>query len=145
MPRWGEHRYVEDREAKEDREARDEPLRAALRPRGPVQFRMTLTQEPEHVRIQIWGELDVLTTPRLSSELNRLVHRGQGDVVVDLRTTEFIDSAGLQILLSAQRRLSRLSRRLTVVCDEGPVRRVFEMTRLAEPLGLTRNEGEKAG
>jgi anti-anti-sigma factor len=60
--------------------------------------------------------------------------------VLDLRETEFIDSAGLQILLGIQRRLSQASRKLTVICDDGPVRRVIELTRLAEVLGLTRGD-----
>jgi anti-anti-sigma factor len=48
-----------------------------------------------------------------------------------------MDSAGLQLLLATQRRLRRDSRRLTVMCEEGPVRRVIEMARLEETLGLT--------
>lgn len=124
----------------EDRERREETLRDALRPPGPVQLQITQSEEAACVRLQIRGELDVLTTPRLAAELNNLVHRSEADVVLDLRQTTFIDSAGLQLLLSSQRRLARLSRKLTVECDDGPVRRVFELTRLAEPLGLNRDQ-----
>lgn len=121
----------------EDRDRREETLRDALRPPGPVQFEITQTEEPGWVRLQIRGEIDVLTTPRLAAELNTLIHRSEANVLLDLRQTTFIDSAGLQILLTSQRRLAGLSRKLTVECEDGPVRRVFEVTRLAEPLGLT--------
>jgi anti-anti-sigma factor len=56
--------------------------------------------------------------------------------MIDLRATEFIDSAGLQILLSAKRRLTRLSRDLVVVSAAGPVRRVLELSRLIDTLGV---------
>jgi anti-anti-sigma regulatory factor len=49
---------------------------------------------------------------------------------------QFIDSARLQILLGAQRRLARAPRALTVVCPGGPVRRVIELARLIEVLGV---------
>ncbi|HTX30056.1 MAG TPA: STAS domain-containing protein [Solirubrobacteraceae bacterium] len=128
----------------EERPARDpgeeQTLREALRPPGPVHFAIARRVESGVVRLEIEGELDVLTTPRLASELDDLVRRSDDDVVVDLRGTGFIDSAGLQLLLGTQRRLGRASRTLTVICDDGPVRRVIELTRLDEALGLTRGD-----
>ena len=64
------------------------------------------------------------------------MRRHRGDVIVDLRDALFIDSAGLHILLSAHRRLTRASRRMSVLCGEGPVRRVIELARLTETLGV---------
>ena len=73
-----------------------------------------------------------------------VTRRHRGDVVLDLRGTVFIDSVGLHVLLSAYRRLARASRRLSVVCDEGPVRRVLEGARLIETLGVvSSSEGER--
>jgi anti-anti-sigma factor len=53
----------------------------------------------------------------------------------------FIDSAGLQVLLAAHRRLSRAGRGLAVVCDDGRVRRVIELSRLIETLGVVSDAG----
>lgn len=117
-----------------------EPLRDALRPRGPVRFEVSVSDQPGRVCVEIRGELDVLTAPRLAGELNTLVRRSDDDVVIDLRRAEFIDSAGLQLLLGTQRRLTQASRTLTVVCDDGPVRRVIELTRLTDVLGVKRGE-----
>lgn len=104
---------------------------------------MTVNERRDTVWLAISGELDVLTTPRLAAELNTIVRRTRHDVVLDLRESTFVDSAGLQLLLGTQRRLRQASRRLTVVCDEGPVRRLIELTRLAEILGLV--TGAEAG
>ncbi len=110
-----------------------------------MQFGITQVKAAGVVRLEISGELDILTTPRLATELDTWVRQSDEDVIVDLRRTDFIDSAGLQILLGTQRRLGRVSRRLSVVCDDGPVRRVIEMTRLDGVLGLTQGGGQTGG
>ena len=81
-------------------------------------------------------DLDLLTSPELGARLDGLVRDGTGDIVVDLSRTGFIDTAALHVLLSAQRRLTRESRSLAVVCVPGPVRRLIELTRLVETLGV---------
>jgi anti-sigma B factor antagonist len=112
------------------------PLRHELRPRGPVRFAITEAQHNDAVSLEIVGELDLLTAPRFAAKLNSVVRQSDRDVVVDLRQAEFLDSAGLQVLLGVQRRLSNDARKLSVVCEEGPVRRVIELARLGETLGL---------
>jgi anti-anti-sigma factor len=108
-----------------------------------VRFDVAETRHKGATCLEIVGELDVLTVPKLAAELNAVIRRTQEDVIIDLRQAEFIDSAGLQVLLGAQRRLGQAARRLTVICDQGPVRRVIELTRLGEILGLI--SGDEAG
>ena len=86
--------------------------------------------------IAVAGELDILTAPRFGAFINELVHRRSDELVIDLTDTYFIDSAGLQVLLSAQRRVARAGRGLAVICPEGPARRAFELARLVETLGI---------
>ncbi len=108
----------------------------SLRPRGPISFRLARRLDPEFTLLEIGGEVDLLTASRLGGEIDREVRCGAGDVVVDLRGAEFVDSAGVHILLNAQRRLTRQGRTLAVICPGGPVRRVFELARLIETLGV---------
>jgi anti-sigma B factor antagonist len=109
---------------------------SVLRPRGPVRLVLSRTAGPELTVLELEGELDVLTAGRLGVELDREVRHGGGDLIVDLRQADFIDSAGLHILMNAHRRLARRSRRLAVVCKPGPVRRAFELAKLTETLGV---------
>ncbi len=118
------------------RVATDPPLRRALRPRGPVQFGISERTQSDATVLHVDGELDILTAPKLSAELDVIIRRYAGDVVIDLSDALFIDSAGLHILLSAHRRLTRASRRMTVICGDGPVRRVIELARLTDTLGV---------
>lgn len=122
----------------------DAPLRRSLRPRGPVRFGLSERHEGGTHVVHLDGELDVLTAPKLAAELDAVVRKQDGNLVIDLRDAVFIDSAGLHILLNAHRRLTRASRRMSVVCGEGPVRRVIELARLVETLGVVSSFEELA-
>jgi anti-anti-sigma factor len=112
------------------------PLRRELRPQGPPNLSTNESHHGDTTIIGVSGEFDVLTAPRVAGILDDLVRNRSGDVVLDLRETQFLDSTALAILLNAQRRLSRVSREMTVVCGPGPVRNVFEMARLTRTLGV---------
>ena len=101
-----------------------------------MQFEVSEHQEAGVEFVHVDGELDLLTAPKLSAELDTVIRHRDGDVVIDLRDAVFIDSAGLHILLNAHRRLIKASRHMSVLCREGPVRRVIELARLVETLGV---------
>lgn len=122
------------------RRASDPPLRRSLRPRGPIQCGLIHRRKNGLGILEVAGELDIPTAPRLSAELDAMVRRTDGDVVIDLRKTVFIDSAGLYILLNVHRRLDRAGRKLTVLCLDGPVKHVIEIARLTEILGVASGE-----
>jgi anti-sigma B factor antagonist len=88
------------------------------------------------VTIAVQGELDLLTAPKLAAHIGELLRVKPADLVLDLGETEFIDSAGLAILLNVQRRLERHGRQMRMICRDGPVRRVIELARLEETLGV---------
>jgi anti-sigma B factor antagonist len=114
----------------------DAPLRRELRPLGPVNLALTESVRSGATLISVSGEFDILTAPKVAALLDDVVRGRAGNVVVDLRGTEFLDSAGLHVLVNAKRRLTRGSRDLFVVVSPGgPVRRVLEVSRLAETLG----------
>ena len=112
-------------------------LADALRPPGPVHLELFEEDHEGETLLRAEGEVDVMTAPKLSARLGALVRRGRGDVVLDLTATEFIDSAGLHVLLNVQRRLTRRSRALRVICGTSQVRQVIELARLVETLNVT--------
>jgi anti-sigma B factor antagonist len=82
------------------------------------------------------GEIDHLTAPLLANALRRATLEGEGNVVVDLCDTSFVDSAGISTLLNGLRRLTRQRRRMLIVCPPGPVYSVFEMLGLVGTFNL---------
>lgn len=111
-------------------------LADSLRPRGPAQLDLTESEHDDGTYLLAQGEVDVLTAPKLAISLLKILHTAQGDVTLDLSETVFIDSAGLHVLLNAQRRLTRRGRTLRVICGSGPVRRVIELARLVDTLNV---------
>ncbi len=86
----------------------------------------------EETTIEIIGRLDTITAPVLDKTINEDI----GDVknlVLDAKGLEYISSAGLRVLLSAQKKMQKIgSMKLTGVCEE--VMDVLEMTGFADIL-----------
>ena len=82
--------------------------------------------------IQIVGRLDTITAPAL----DKTIHEDIGDtknLVLDVKGMEYISSAGLRVLLSAQKKMQKIGHmKLTGVCEA--VMEVFEMTGFAHIL-----------
>ncbi len=86
--------------------------------------------------VAVHGEVDVDAVPRLVAALDEAIRASKGAFVIDLCDVEFLDSAGLSVLLRARAMLGREERQLAVVCPPGPVRRLFEMVGIADLLIL---------
>ena len=84
--------------------------------------------------IEIVGRLDTTTAPVLDKTINEDV-AGAKILVLDLKALEYISSAGLRVLLSAQKKMQRIgSMKVINVCQE--VMEVFEMTGFADILDI---------
>jgi anti-sigma B factor antagonist len=58
--------------------------------------------------ISVSGRIDSSTAPDLEKALLGLIEAGQKNIVVNLRDTEFISSAGLKALLSALMKVRKM-------------------------------------
>ena len=82
--------------------------------------------------IEIVGRLDTITAPALDKAINEDIE-GTNNLVLNLKGMEYISSAGLRVLLSAQKKMQKIgSMKLTNVCDA--VMDIFEMTGFADIL-----------
>ena len=86
--------------------------------------------------VTVRGELEVASAFGLASRLSEVVEQRSGSVIVDLCDLSFMDSTGLNVLLTAFRRLRKRGRAMAIVCPPGPVWRVFELTRMLETLSV---------
>ena len=96
----------------------------------PAPFDVRRVDHPLAVVLTLGGELDLATVPLLKEQLDRAV-RGSGAVAIDLSGLRFIDSAGLCVLVRAERQLRASGGQLVLVWGSWAVRRVFELTSLA--------------
>ena len=82
--------------------------------------------------IEIVGRLDTITAPALDKTINEDIGDAK-NLVLDVKGMEYISSAGLRVLLSAQKKMQKIgSMKVTGVCAE--VMEVFEMTGFADIL-----------
>lgn len=92
--------------------------------------------------IAVTGELDIAATPELSTVLLMAASSPGSVVVLDLGGVEFIDSTALGTLLKAGGEIESAGKQLRVVCAEGPVRRLLELTNLTQRFQLSASRDE---
>jgi anti-sigma B factor antagonist len=82
------------------------------------------------VVLEIGGEVDVYTAPRLRERLVDAVGAGDAHIVVDLVKVDFLDSTGLGVLVGAHRRLKAGGGSLNLVCAHERLLKIFRITGL---------------
>lgn len=80
----------------------------------------------EDAIIEISGRIDTITAPELEKTIEEDLD-GIKNLVLDIKGVEYISSAGLRVLLAAQKKISKSgTMKVTNVCSE--VMEVFELT-----------------
>ena len=91
-----------------------------------------IKRNAEEIIIKLVGRLDTTTAPALDKTINEDI-AGTKHLVLDVKELEYISSAGLRVLLSAQKKMQKIgSMKVINVCEE--VMEVFEMTGFADIL-----------
>ena len=91
-----------------------------------------IKKNAESTTIEVVGRLDTTTAPSLEKTINEDVGQVK-NLVLDLKGLEYISSAGLRVLLSAQKKMQQLGvMKVINVCES--VMEVFEMTGFADIL-----------
>jgi anti-sigma B factor antagonist len=86
--------------------------------------------------VTVTGELDVATAPALRTAFAELAHEGALEVIADLLNMPFVDSVGLAVLVETSKRLKAKGGVLRVVCNNGRVAHILEITGLGQILAL---------
>ncbi|HEX6076874.1 MAG TPA: STAS domain-containing protein [Micromonosporaceae bacterium] len=81
--------------------------------------------------LEVGGEIDVYTAPRLKERLLELVADGTRQIVVDLEAVEFLDSTGLGVLVGGLRRIRAQGGHLMLVSGQERILKIFRITGLA--------------
>ena len=84
------------------------------------------------LNVALDGRLDTTTAPELENFICNN-YDGTGSIVIDCEKLSYISSAGLRVLLAAQKK-TKGAMKLTNVCELGM--EVFEMTGFADILAI---------
>ena len=92
------------------------------------------TQNENNLLIALEGRLDTMTAPELEKEIGASLN-GVTSLVLDLGQLEYISSAGLRVLLSAQKAMNRQGGMKVCHVNE-TVMEIFEVTGFSDILTI---------
>jgi anti-sigma B factor antagonist len=82
--------------------------------------------------IDVDGEVDVYTAPRLREKLAQVASSGQNHLVVNLDAVGFLDSTGLGVLVGALKRVRAEDGFVRLVCQQERLLKILRITGLAQ-------------
>ena len=83
---------------------------------------------------EVAGRLDTVTAPVLEKAINDNFDEANS-LILDFKSLEYISSAGLRVLLGAQKKIQKIGAMKVInVCEE--VMEIFEMTGFADILTI---------
>lgn len=74
------------------------------------------------------GRLDTVTSGQLSTELGSVFGAGAVKLVFDFAKLEYISSAGLRVLLTAQKKVNALGTEMEIIGANETVKEIFDIT-----------------
>ena len=93
-----------------------------------------IKKNAENTTIEIVGRLDTTTAPSLEKTINEDIEETK-NLVLDFEGLEYISSAGLRVLLGAQKKMQQVGS-MKVVNVKEIVMEVFEITGFADILTI---------
>jgi anti-sigma B factor antagonist len=103
-------------------------------PHHPAVLRVHRRAAGTRTTLSVAGEVDLASVGVLRAAISAALQSSSGDLWIDLHETAFMDTAGVHLLVETHHEVLRRHRRLAIVCPRGTVRRVIEITGLAEVL-----------
>ncbi|ALO09341.1 Anti-sigma-B factor antagonist [Streptomyces venezuelae] len=82
--------------------------------------------------VEVGGEIDVYTAPKLREQLVELVNDGSYHLVVDMEGVDFLDSTGLGVLVGGLKRVRAHEGSLRLVCNQERILKIFRTTGLTK-------------
>ena len=86
--------------------------------------------------IEVGGEIDVYTAPKLREALVELVNAGRYQIIVDVERVDFLDSTGLGVLVGGLKRVRANDGNLRVVCTQERLLKIFRITGLTKVFAI---------
>ena len=92
------------------------------------------TQDADYLKIAIEGSLNTTTAPELESVLKSSLD-GVSQLVLDFGKLDYVSSAGLRVLLSAQKAMAKQGK-MKLINFNDSVMEIFEITGFSDILDI---------
>jgi anti-sigma B factor antagonist len=107
-----------------------------------VDLSLETRQENEHTVLEVGGEIDVYTAPKLRERITELVDQGNLDIIIDLEKVEFMDSTGLGVLVGGLKKIRTKGGSLSLVCTQERLLKIFRITGLGKVFAIHASQDE---
>ena len=101
-----------------------------------MELSLTSRTEGDFEIIEVGGEIDVYTAPKLREAIVAAVDAGHTHLIIDVQKVDFLDSTGLGVLVGALKRVRADGGSLDIVCTQERILKIFEITGLDKVFGL---------
>lgn len=101
-----------------------------------MELALTSRSVEEFEIIEVGGEVDVYTAPKLREAIVTAVEAGHTKLVIDVQRVDFLDSTGLGVLVGALKKVRADGGSLDIVCTQERILKIFQITGLDKVFGL---------
>jgi anti-anti-sigma factor len=105
-------------------------------------LRIDVRDAPDRVVLELHGELDLLGAPSLQEKIDDVQAGAPRILVLDLEDLQFVDSAGLRVILAAHEHSQQRGRGLALTRGTEQVQRLFTIAGVSEHLRIIASADE---
>src|SRR5579859_6307596 len=91
---------------------------------------------PEATVVDLTGEIDVYTSPKVKETITDLIDKGHYNLVINLENVRYIDSTGLGVLIGGLKRVREHGGTVNLVCTNPQIKKIFDITGLVKIFGI---------
>jgi anti-sigma B factor antagonist len=92
--------------------------------------------------IEVGGEIDVYTAPKLRDRISELVADGNYNLVIDMENVDFLDSTGLGVLVGGLKKLRAHDGSMQLICTQERLLKIFRITQLAKVFAIYESQAD---
>jgi anti-sigma B factor antagonist len=109
---------------------------------GDVDLSLETRHDGRRTVIEVGGEIDVYTAPRLRERIAELVADGHYHLVIDMEGVDFLDSTGLGVLVGGLKKVRAHNGSMQLICTQERLLKIFRITGLAKVFAIHGTQAE---
>jgi anti-sigma B factor antagonist len=98
-------------------------------------------QNDKDISVNVTGEIDAYTAPKLREELLPLAEGENKVITVNLKDVSYMDSTGLGVFVGLFKQLNKNQGELKLVALSDRLKRLFELTGLSKIMNISEDGG----
>lgn len=95
-----------------------------------MDIREKFVAETNTWEVALSGEIDIYNAPELKEHLNKLIQEARGNIVIDCRDLNYVDSTGLGVLISVLKKVREYEGDIKIKNLKPYIRKIFTITGL---------------